>query len=163
PEMVNAKLFDSLSAKAFEHPGYRRIQAAIGQAGGLAAAGREQTKWADRVLAAGDDDLKPHIAQLLVTPLPVIEGTDIDRFRPTSPDRTAARAPAAGHRRPRYRPLRPRHRGPSVRLRPRTHREGAALATAAAGHERRDWAGRSARPAADPRTASSQAEDAHVS
>src|SRR5699024_472689 len=63
-----------------EHPGYRRIQAAIGQAGGLAAAGREQTKWADRVLAAGDDDLKPHIAQLLVTPLPVIEGTDIDRF-----------------------------------------------------------------------------------
>src|SRR5699024_7381542 len=80
PEMVNAKLFDSLSAKAFEHPGYRRIQAAIGQAGGLAAAGREQTKWADRVLAVGDDDLKPHIAQLLVTPLPVIEGTDIDRF-----------------------------------------------------------------------------------
>src|SRR5690625_3306120 len=80
PEMVNAKLFDSLSAKAFEHPGYRRIQAAIGQAGGLAAAGREQTKWADRVLAAGDDDLKPHIAQLLVTPLPVIEGTGIDRF-----------------------------------------------------------------------------------
>src|SRR5699024_7522733 len=29
PEMVNAKLFDSLSAKAFEHPGYRRIQEAI--------------------------------------------------------------------------------------------------------------------------------------
>jgi DNA primase len=80
PEMVNAKLFDSLSAKAFEHPGYRRIQEAIGQAGGLGAAGPEQSKWAERVLAASDEDLKPYIAQLLVTPLPVIEGTDIERF-----------------------------------------------------------------------------------
>src|SRR5699024_9272968 len=79
PEMVNAKLFDSLSAKAFEHPGYRRIQEAIGQAGGLGAAGPEQSKWAERVLAASDEDLKPYIAQLLVTPLPGIEGTDSDR------------------------------------------------------------------------------------
>src|SRR5699024_10387123 len=80
PEMVNAKLFDSLSAKAFEHPGYRRIQEAIGQAGGLGAAGPEQSKWAELVLAASGEDLKPYIAQLLVTPLPVIEGTDIERF-----------------------------------------------------------------------------------
>src|SRR5699024_962769 len=80
PDMVYPKLFRSLSAKAFAHPGDRRIQEAIGQAGGLGAAGPEQSKWAERVLAASDEDLKPYIAQLLVTPLPVIEGTDIDRF-----------------------------------------------------------------------------------
>ncbi|WP_209324750.1 DNA primase [Brevibacterium renqingii] len=80
PEMVNAKLFDSLSAKAFEHPGYRRIQGAVRQAGGLSSAGADQSKWADRVLDASDEDLKPYVAQLLVTPLPVVEGTGIDRF-----------------------------------------------------------------------------------
>jgi DNA primase len=80
PEVVNAKLFDSLSAKAFEHPGYRRIQDAIKQAGGLASAGTEQAKWADRVLEVSDEDLKPYVAQLLVSPLPVVEGTGIDRF-----------------------------------------------------------------------------------
>ena len=80
PEVVNAKLFDSLSAKAFEHPGYRRIQDAIKQAGGLGAAGTAQSKWAERVLDAAAEDLKPYVAQLLVTPLPVIEGDGIDRF-----------------------------------------------------------------------------------
>ncbi len=80
PEVVNAKLFDSLSAKAFEHPGYRRIQDAIRQAGGLGAAGPAQSKWAERVLDAAAEDLKPYVAQLLVTPLPVIEGDGIDRF-----------------------------------------------------------------------------------
>ena len=80
PEVVNAKLFDSLSAKAFEHPGYRRIQDAIKQAGGLVAAGAVQSKWAERVLEAAAEDLKPYVAQLLVTPLPVIEGDGIDRF-----------------------------------------------------------------------------------
>ncbi|WP_166824321.1 DNA primase [Brevibacterium limosum] len=80
PEVVNAKLFDSLSAKAFEHPGYRRIQEAVKQAGGLGAAGAVQSKWAERVLEASAEDLKPYVAQLLVTPLPVIEGTGIDRF-----------------------------------------------------------------------------------
>ncbi|AZU00980.1 DNA primase [Brevibacterium linens] len=80
PEVVNAKLFDSLSAKAFEHPGYRRIQDAIGQAGGLGAAGPAQSKWAERVLDAAAEDLRPYVAQLLVTPLPVIEGDGIDRF-----------------------------------------------------------------------------------
>ena len=80
PEVVNAKLFDSLSAKAFEHPGYRRIQEAIKQAGGLGAAGTAQSKWAERVLDAAAEDLKPYVAQLLVTPLPVIEGDGIDRF-----------------------------------------------------------------------------------
>ena len=80
PEAVNAKLFDSLSAKAFEHPGYRRIQEAVKQAGGLGAAGAVQSKWAERVLEASGEDLKPYVAQLLVTPLPVIEGTGIDRF-----------------------------------------------------------------------------------
>ena len=80
PEVVNAKLFDSLSAKAFEHPGYRRIQDAIKQAGGLVAAGAVQAKWAERVLEVAAEDLKPYVAQLLVTPLPVIEGDGIDRF-----------------------------------------------------------------------------------
>lgn len=80
PEVVNAKLFDSLSAKAFEHPGYRRIQDAIKQAGGLGATGTAQSKWAERVLDAAAEDLKPYVAQLLVTPLPVIEGDGIDRF-----------------------------------------------------------------------------------
>jgi DNA primase len=80
PETVNAKLFDSLSAKAFEHPGYRRIQDAIKAAGGLGQAGSEQAKWAERVLGASAEDLKPYVAQLIVTPLPIIEGTGIDRF-----------------------------------------------------------------------------------
>ncbi|MGC2941434.1 DNA primase [Brevibacterium sp. FAM 24638] len=80
PEVVNAKLFDSLSGKAFEHPGYRRIQEAITSAGGLGAAGTTQSNWAERVLEASAEDLKPYVAQLLVTPLPVVEGTGIDRF-----------------------------------------------------------------------------------
>ncbi|WP_210602363.1 DNA primase [Brevibacterium oceani] len=80
PEAVNAKLFDSLSSKAFEHPGYRRIQDAIKQAGGLTSAGAEQSKWAERVLEASDDELKPYVAQLLVSPLPIIEGTETSRF-----------------------------------------------------------------------------------
>src|SRR5699024_5019551 len=80
PEMVNAKLFDSLSAKAFEHPGYRRTQEAIGQAGGRGAAGPEQSKWPERVLAASGADLKPYIARLLVPPLPAIAGTDTARL-----------------------------------------------------------------------------------
>ena len=80
PEAVNAKLFDSLSGKAFEHPGYRRIQDAIKQAGGLGAAGAVQSKWAERVLEASDEDLRPYVAQLLVTPLPVVEGDGINRF-----------------------------------------------------------------------------------
>ncbi|WP_436326309.1 DNA primase [Brevibacterium sp. FAM 27836] len=80
PEAVNAKLFDSLSAKAFEHPGYRRIQEAIKAAGGLGSAGPVQSKWAERVLEASAEDLKPYIAQLIVTPLPIIEGTGIEPF-----------------------------------------------------------------------------------
>jgi DNA primase len=80
PEAVNAKLFDSLSAKAFEHPGYRRIQEAIKAAGGLGSAGPAQSKWAERVLEASAKDLKPYIAQLIVTPLPIIEGTGIEPF-----------------------------------------------------------------------------------
>ncbi|WP_166972207.1 DNA primase [Brevibacterium atlanticum] len=80
PESVNAKLFDSLSSKAFEHPGYRRIQDAIKQAGGLTSAGTEQAKWAERVLEASDEELKPYVAQLLVSPLPIIEGTETRRF-----------------------------------------------------------------------------------
>ncbi|UVI34568.1 DNA primase [Brevibacterium spongiae] len=80
PEAVNAKLFDSLSAKAFEHPGYRRIQDAIKAAGGLGSAGSEQSKWAERVLEASAEDLRPYVAQLIVTPLPIIEDTGIDRF-----------------------------------------------------------------------------------
>ncbi|MGO2861284.1 MAG: DNA primase [Brevibacterium sp.] len=80
PELVNAKLFDSLSAKAFEHPGYRRIQETLKRAGGLKTAGTGTTRWAERVLEVSDDDLKPYITQLLVTPLPLAEDTGADRF-----------------------------------------------------------------------------------
>ena len=87
PEFVNAKLFDSLSARAFEHPGYRRIQAAIKAAGGLKSAGgstspgtADAARWADAVLAASDEDLKPYVTQLLVTPLPVADGVSAEGF-----------------------------------------------------------------------------------
>ncbi|GAA1540397.1 DNA primase [Brevibacterium picturae] len=80
PEFVNAKLFDSLSARAFEHPGYRRIQAAIKAAGGLKSAGSDTTRWAESVLAASDEDLRPYVTQLLVTPLPVADGVSADGF-----------------------------------------------------------------------------------
>lgn len=80
PEFVNAKLFDSLSARAFEHPGYRRIQTAIKAAGGLKSAGSDTTRWAESVLAASDEDLRPYVTQLLVTPLPVADGVSADGF-----------------------------------------------------------------------------------
>lgn len=80
PELVNAKLFDSLSAKAFEHPGYRRIQETLKRAGGLKSAGTGTSRWADRVLEVSDDDLRPYVAQLLVTPLPLAEDSGADRF-----------------------------------------------------------------------------------
>ncbi|MDN5634626.1 MAG: toprim domain-containing protein, partial [Brevibacterium sp.] len=80
PEFVNAKLFDSLSARAFEHPGYRRIQTAIKAAGGLKSAGSDTTRWAESVLAASDEDLRPYVTQLLVTPLPVADGVSADSF-----------------------------------------------------------------------------------
>lgn len=80
PEFVNAKLFDSLSAKAFEHPGYRRIQVALKEAGGLKSAGADPARWAENVLAASPEDLKPYVTQLLVSPLPVAEGVSADRF-----------------------------------------------------------------------------------
>lgn len=87
PEFVNAKLFDSLSARAFEHPGYRRIQAAVKAAGGLKSAGGAQTagtaaatRWADAVLSASAEDLKPYVTQLLVTPLPVADGVSAEGF-----------------------------------------------------------------------------------
>lgn len=87
PEFVNAKLFDSLSARAFEHPGYRRIQAALKAAGGLKSAGgpkaagtAEATRWAEAVLAVSEEDLKPYVTQLLVTPLPVADGVSAEGF-----------------------------------------------------------------------------------
>ncbi|GAA1866591.1 DNA primase [Brevibacterium marinum] len=80
PELVNAKLFDSLSARAFEHPGYRRIQSAVKAAGGLKAAGADATRWAEAVLASGSEDLRPYITQLLVTPLPVADGDGAEGF-----------------------------------------------------------------------------------
>lgn len=87
PEFVNAKLFDSLSARAFEHPGYRRIQSAIKAAGGLKSAGgpkaagtADATRWAEAVLAASDEDLRPYVTQLLVTPLPVADGVSAEGF-----------------------------------------------------------------------------------
>ncbi|WP_309130058.1 DNA primase [Brevibacterium sp.] len=80
PEYVNGKLFDSLSAKAFEHPGYRRIQAAMKQAGGLQAGGGDQGRWAEKVLEASAEDLRPYVTQLLVSPLPVAEGVSAERF-----------------------------------------------------------------------------------
>lgn len=80
PEFVNAKLFDSLSERAFEHPGYRRIQAALKTAGGLKSAPGDTARWAETVLSASDEDLRPYITQLLVTPLPVAEGVSADKF-----------------------------------------------------------------------------------
>lgn len=80
PEFVNAKLFDSLSARAFEHPGYRRIQSAVKAAGGLKSAGAVTTRWAEAVLAASDEDLRPYVTQLLVTPLPVADGVSAEGF-----------------------------------------------------------------------------------
>ena len=87
PEFVNAKLFDSLSARAFEHPGYRRIQSAVKAAGGLKAAGgvnsagsADATRWAEAVLAASDEDLRPYVMQLLVSPLPVADGVSAEGF-----------------------------------------------------------------------------------
>ncbi len=80
PEYVNGKLFDSLSARAFEHPGYRRIQAAMKQAGGLRAGGGDQARWAEKVLEASPEDLRPYVTQLLVSPLPVAEGVSAERF-----------------------------------------------------------------------------------
>lgn len=87
PEFVNAKLFDSLSARAFEHPGYRRIQSAIKAAGGLKSAGgvnsvgsADATRWAEAVLAASDEDLRPYVMQLLVSPLPVADGVSAEGF-----------------------------------------------------------------------------------
>ncbi|MDN6530073.1 MAG: DNA primase, partial [Brevibacterium sp.] len=80
PEFVNAKLFDSLSARAFEHPGYRRIQSAGKAAGGLKSAGSVTTRWAEAVLAASDEDLRPYVTQLLVTPLPVADGVSAEGF-----------------------------------------------------------------------------------
>ncbi|RBP63963.1 DNA primase [Brevibacterium sanguinis] len=80
PEFVNAKLFDSLSARAFEHPGLRRIQAAIQEAGGLRSAGGEQSRWTEAVLAVSPEDLRPYVTQLLVTPLPIAEGVSAERF-----------------------------------------------------------------------------------
>lgn len=81
PEFVNAKLFDSLSARAFEHPGYRRIQSAVKAAGGLKSAGAaDATRWAEAVLAASGEDLRPYVTQLLVTPLPVADGVSAEGF-----------------------------------------------------------------------------------
>ena len=80
PEFVNAKLFDSLSARAFEHPGYRRIQSAVKAAGGLKSAGAEVTRWAEAVLAASAEDLRPYVTQLLVTPLPIADGVSAEGF-----------------------------------------------------------------------------------
>lgn len=80
PGIVNAKLFDSLSPRAFEHPGYRRIQAALKRIGGLTQAGSEPGKWVESVLAACEDDLKPLVTQLLVTPIPVSPGTGGERY-----------------------------------------------------------------------------------
>ena len=80
PEFVNGKLFDSLSARAFEHPGYRRIQDAVKSAGGLKSAGSDPARWAETVLSVSDEDLKPYVTQLLVTPLPVAEGESAERF-----------------------------------------------------------------------------------
>ena len=80
PEFVNAKLFDSLSARAFEHPGYRRIQSAVQSAGGLKSAGGDTTRWAEAVLAASGEDLRPYVTQLLVSPLPVAGGVSAEGF-----------------------------------------------------------------------------------
>ncbi|WP_119296202.1 DNA primase [Brevibacterium casei] len=80
PEFVNAKLFDSLSAHAFEHPGYRRVQAVLSAAGGLRAGAADPGRWVETVMDASDEDLKPGIAQLLVTPLPVSEGMGAEKF-----------------------------------------------------------------------------------
>lgn len=81
PEFVNAKLFDSLSARAFEHPGYRRIQSAVKAAGGLKSVGSaDATRWADAVLDASAEDLRPYVTQLLVTPLPVADGVSAEGF-----------------------------------------------------------------------------------
>ncbi len=80
PEFVNAKLFDSLSEKAFDHPGHRQIQAAFKQAGGLRAAAAAPGRWAETVMEAAGDDLRPDVARLLVTPLPVSEGVSAEKF-----------------------------------------------------------------------------------
>lgn len=80
PEFVNAKLFDSLSANAFEHPGYRRVQAVISAAGGLRTGAGDPGHWIETVMGAADEELKPAIAQLLVTPLPVSEGVSAEKF-----------------------------------------------------------------------------------
>ncbi|MCM1012609.1 MULTISPECIES: DNA primase [unclassified Brevibacterium] len=80
PEFVNAKLFDSLSEKAFEHPGHRRIQAALKQAGGLRAAAAAPGRWTETVMEAAGDELGPDVARLLVTPLPVSEGVSAEKF-----------------------------------------------------------------------------------
>ncbi|WP_350268906.1 DNA primase [Brevibacterium sp. CBA3109] len=81
PEFVNAKLFDSLSGRAFEHPGYRRIQSALKAAGGVKAAGTvDATRWVEAVLDASAEDLRPYVTQLLVTPLPVADGVSAEGF-----------------------------------------------------------------------------------
>ena len=80
PEFVNAKLFDSLSGRAFEHPGYRQIQAALKTAGGLKTAAGDTPRWVETVLSSSDEDLRPYITQLLVTPLPVAEGVSAEKF-----------------------------------------------------------------------------------
>lgn len=80
PEFVNAKLFDQLSAKAFDDPAHQAIHQAMREAGGVRVGAGDPQAWPEVVRTRVAAPYQSLVGELAVAPLPTTDRGGVQRY-----------------------------------------------------------------------------------